>query len=551
MGQLVRLRVVPRNDTRRVENPVEGGGMERAVAAMAARITRATSPTEAQTSQLAILHALLKPRASYIAEYAPHSNLLQVVTTRGRNDRRIVAVHPGEGAVGLAFSEQRVVRDPPLIAAPLLTHRSPVGCLVLVAPQKEVTDELLTALAAQVSAAIEFARVKEEALRRTKDLQTAVAGLKSLESKRETMLGSVSHDLKNPLTTIKIYLKLLEKKKLGELTEHQRKAVLACDRNADRLLRMIDDLLLHSRLQHGKMRLDQRPFGLKAAAEEVVSQLCSTAEHAQVRLVIPPCAEAYIRGDRERVREAISNLVDHSIHRSPAGATVEVAVTSSETGLAELSVTDRGPAISEQDLEHLFDSYRRVRSHSSARAGGLSLPLVAKIAQLHGGRVEVKSDPGGVWSFRLHFPLFAAAVPDADRNQVPCPGGILLVEDDADCREVVHQVLEDAGYSVTSTATASEARSLLEKIRPAMVLLDLWLSDSDGRSVLHFIRETPSLAQTAVYIITGASDIGALTGGRGKDRIEGLFEKPLRLAKLLDTVASVVHPARSPGSLGS
>ncbi|HME90946.1 MAG TPA: response regulator, partial [Myxococcaceae bacterium] len=106
------------------------------------------------------------------------------------------------------------------------------------------------------------------------------------------------------------------------------------------------------------------------------------------------------------------------------------------------------------------------------------------------------------------------------------------------------QVLEEAGYSVASTSTASEALAILGRIRPAMVLLDLRLPDEDGRSVLHYIRETPSLADLAVYIISGASDVGSLVGGKGKDRIDGLFEKPLRLSKLLDTVATVVHPNR-------
>ncbi|HXN42476.1 MAG TPA: hybrid sensor histidine kinase/response regulator, partial [Myxococcaceae bacterium] len=85
----------------------------------------------------------------------------------------------------------------------------------------------------------------------------------------------------------------------------------------------------------------------------------------------------------------------------------------------------------------------------------------------------------------------------------------------------------------------------LAKMRPAMVLLDLMLSDGDGRSVLHFIRETPTLADVRVFVISGASDAGNLAGGKGKDRIDGLFEKPLRLQDLLGTVAAVVHPSNA------
>lgn len=141
------------------------------------------------------------------------------------------------------------------------------------------------------------------------------------------------------------------------------------------------------------------------------------------------------------------------------------------------------------------------------------------------------------------LPLFASAVSAPDFNQAaPKAGGILLVEDDVDCREVLEQVLEQEGYRVMATSGAAEARSILSHIRPAMVLLDLRLSGEDGRSVLHYIRTTESLADVVVYIISGASDVASLTSGEGPDRIDGYFEKPLKLPKLLDTVASVVRP---------
>jgi response regulator RpfG family c-di-GMP phosphodiesterase len=76
------------------------------------------------------------------------------------------------------------------------------------------------------------------------------------------------------------------------------------------------------------------------------------------------------------------------------------------------------------------------------------------------------------------------------------------------------------------------------------VLLDLRLSREDGMSVLHFIRENPSLADIAVYIISGARDLASLSAGRGIDRIDGFFEKPLQVGKVLDTVAAVVRPTR-------
>ena len=91
---------------------------------------------------------------------------------------------------------------------------------------------------------------------------------------------------------------------------------------------------------------------------------------------------------------------------------------------------------------------------------------------------------------------------------------------------------------------AHEAKAVLANIKPGLVLLDLRLRDDDGRSVLHFIREAEALREVPVYLVSGSSEVASLGAGRGKDRIEGFFEKPLQIAKLLDTVASVVRPSR-------
>ncbi len=542
------LSIVPQSrPTVRAERPPKPNEVpttERAIAAMAACITDSALTVQAQQSQLAIVQELFRARACYLVRDAPGRALLQVAAVRGRNDKRIAAAKPGRGAVGRAFSEERVIRDGPVLAAPLLTTHGVIGCLVVVSATRAFSDELLEALAAQISALTEVARLRDEAMRRNKDLQTAVSGLKSLEKNRESLLANVSHDLKNPLTTIKAYLNMLERRKLGEITDRQLKALQVCERNANRLLRMINDLLLVSRLKHGRMQLHERPFGLKDLAQEVVQSLSNSADQAGVRLVIPPCTEAYVRGDRDRIAEAIGNVVENAINHSPAGKPIDIKVSSSSSGLAVVTVTDHGQGIAEGNRERIFDPFYRARTLTGrSRSRGLGLPIAARIVQQHGGRMELSSKPGDGACFQIHLPVFAAAAL-APVEPVHAPGGgrILLVEDDADCREVLQELLEEAGYPVLATASMASAVSALAKMRPAMVLLDLMLSDGDGRSVLHFIRETRALADVRVFVISGASDVGNLAGGKGKDRIDGLFEKPLRLQDLLGTVAAVVHP---------
>jgi signal transduction histidine kinase/CheY-like chemotaxis protein len=546
LAEIVTLRPEAKKPRRsaKPQPPVEAEVAERALVEMAQHITSSAGPTEALRSQLQIIHNLLQAKACYVARFHPSRNQLHVEHVRGRYDERIIATTPEQGLVGRAFAQRAILREEETVAVPLDGPQGVSGVLAILAPRRSTSDSLLAALAGQLSAAYEVARMRDDSARRNKDLQTAIAGLKSLEQSRDELLGNVSHDLKNPLTTIKAYLAMMGREKLGAISDAQRRAVQVCDRSADRMLRMVNDLLLMSRLQAGKMQLNQRPFGLKAVAEEVLRTLTPMAEQAQVQLTLPASGEVFVRGDRERIAEAIQNLVESGIHRCEADDTVELRV-STEDGLAVLTVKDSGPGIGSEDLEHVFDPFYRPDGGTKGQGRSLGLPLVAKIVALHGGRVEASSTLGEGATFQLVLPMFAGAISTPEAAQAgPRAGGILLVEDDADCREVLQQVLEQEGYRVMSTSGAAEARSILSHIRPAMVLLDLRLSEEDGRSVLRFIRSTESLADVAVYIISGASEVSSLGAGQGLDRIDGFFEKPLQLPRLLDTVAAVVRPSR-------
>jgi signal transduction histidine kinase/ActR/RegA family two-component response regulator len=525
--------------------PLDSRLIDEAFGKLAAKISEAAGVGDTEAAALGVVHELVGSRACFISRYVADRELLQVSSVRGRNDSRIAAAVPGKGCVGRAYSEQAVVREDGVVAAPLCAGQSVAGCLAIVAPRYALPDELMMALARQVCAAADVARLRDEGARRTKDLQTAVAGLRSLEKTREELLSDVSHDLKNPLTAIKAYLEMLARPGLGTLNERQTKAVVSCQRSADRLLRMINELLLVSRLQSGKMQLADRPFGLKALAEEAAQSLASAAASAKVTLSVPASAEVFVRGDRDRVLEAVYALVENAIYQSAARGVVVVKVAAAAGGLAQLSVRDNGKGISAKELKHLFDTFHRTGAKGRRGHGGLGLALAAKVVHLHGGRVEAESKLGEGATLHLYLPMFAGAV-NAPPTDIAAPreGDILVVEDDADCRDVLQQVLEMEGYRVTSVSSARAARALLAETRPALVLLDLRLSEEDGMSVLHFVRQTPRLADVAVYIISGARDLASLTEGRGLDRIDGFFEKPLQVPRVLDTVAAVVRPTR-------
>ncbi len=538
--------------------------VELTLAEMASRVSDAAAVPEAERTQLALMSELLKPKAAFVSHFVEARGQLQVMSVRGRNDPRIAAWAPGEGVVGRAFQNGGVVREKGAISAPLVARKKPVGTLTVLDPKVNVSDELMKVLAAQLAAAWEVGRLHDETVRRTRDLETAVAGLKSIERGRDELLTHASHDLKNPLATLKAYLSMLDREKLGPVTEKQAHALEVCQRNADRLTRLINELMLLSRLKAGDMRLDEKPFGLKAVAEEVVQATSPMALQGNVQVELARGGEVFVRGDRERVMEAFSNVLEQAIYVTPAGKRVRLDVGTDDTGLARLTVIDSGPSMTQTELDHLFDSWPRSEGPRPKRFS-LGLPIAAKIIRLHGGRVNASPVGGGAsvtpigaaasakaglkavpegTRIELYLPLYAGSVAPAELTQAPKSGGILLVEDDADCREVLNEVLEQEGYRVITASSGADARAVLAHIRPALVFLDIHLADEDGRNILKLIRETPALAEVPVFVISGSSDLGSLAAGKGPDRIEGFFEKPIQLPRLLDTVASVVRPRK-------
>jgi signal transduction histidine kinase/ActR/RegA family two-component response regulator len=546
-GSTKRLRVVRSGETATVAppEPPSNARAERTLAAMAARITEARTLAESDRMQLAALQGLVEARTCFISRFDPMRGRLLVTCTRGRNDNRVAACEPGEGPVGQAFQDQDIVHEGGIAVAPLVGSEGALGCLVILDAKRLLSDELLRALSAQIVAAAEVARLRDEAVRRTKDLETAVAGLKGLERNREELLAHVSHDLKNPLTTIKTYLTMLERGTLGALEDRTQRAVEICQRNADRLLRQINDLLLVSRLDEGEMALDERPFGLKSLAQDVLEAVRPTAERAQVALKLRPSVEAFVRGNRTRLTEALLKVLENAIHNSPPHRAVDCTVQVDRSGVARVSVRDHGEGATQAELDHAFDGFYRPGSAQRARRTGaeLALPIAAKIVRLHGGQISATAHPGEGSTVVVVLPTFAA-VAAAPRAPLGRDGAILLVEDDRDCRDVLRQVLEEENYQVVPVATCRDALSALEQAKPALVLLDLRLSDGDGRAVLKHIRDTPALSEVPVYVISGASDAAQLTSEPGL-HVEGLLEKPLQLPKLLDAVASAVRPSET------
>jgi CheY-like chemotaxis protein len=331
---------------------------------------------------------------------------------------------------------------------------------------------------------------------------------------------------------------------LGPLTTRQQQAMQASSRSADRLSRLTSEMLLMTRLKSGRMTLDHRPFGLKALVEEAITLMSKGASSSGVSLVLRPASEVFVRGDRERLLDVLVHLLDRAVGQRRASDEVVLTLATLD-GAAVLALTDSGtpPFSSEPTREPTVPSEPEARERVRSPESDLGPSLPRHIARLHGGNVRVTRGPSGAETVILSLPLFAGAVgPERPVPQAVPGDGLLLVEDDDDCREVVKQLLESEGFSVTAVRDGAEAVAALAASLPAMVLLDLGLGDGDGRTVLRHIRSEDRLSRIPVFVVSGRAESAAGFEYDGPERIDGFFEKPLNLPRVLAAIRTLVGP---------
>jgi PAS domain S-box-containing protein len=235
--------------------------------------------------------------------------------------------------------------------------------------------------------------------------------LRDADRLKGELISVVSHDLRTPLTSIMGYLELVLDEAEGPLTPEQRRFLEVIERNADRLLALVNDLLLISRAEAGRLELDLAEADLVEIAAEVVEAQRPRAERVEVELkLIGEAVPAVV--DRARIAELLENLVSNAVKFTPPGGSVEVRVSRCE-GAAILEVADTGMGISVGDRNHLFERFFRGRRARKVPGLGLGLSIVKAIVNAHGGRISVESRPEQGTTFRVELALESTVPPAA------------------------------------------------------------------------------------------------------------------------------------------
>lgn len=277
------------------------------------------------------------------------------------------------------------------VAIPVSGERGILGVLELFSKQPRRMEaqllDLLSEFGMQVGSFLERKRTEEEA-----------------DRLKDHFFALVSHELRTPLTSIIGYLELLEEE-AEVLSAPSQRFLRVIDRNAKRLLRLVEDLLFVARLGSGALEIEHTPVDLERLTSDAVEAARPKALERDIALSLRVDSVPQIHGDADRLGQLLDNLIGNALKFTPRGGRVEVRLRR-EDDRAILEVEDTGPGISPADEKRLFEPFYRASSadEQAVPGTGLGLSIVKAVADSHGGRIGVESDPGHGTAFRVEFP---------------------------------------------------------------------------------------------------------------------------------------------------
>jgi PAS domain S-box-containing protein len=371
---------------------------------------------------------------------------------------------------------------------------------------------------------------------------------------KDEFLATLSHELRTPLNAILGWTQVLRMRAKGSEESQLVQGLTVIERNARAQVQLIDDLLELSRILAGQVRLDVQRVALVDVIRNAIESVQPAADAKGVRLEsVLDARRGIVSGDAARLQQIVWNLLSNAIKFTPKGGRIQVLLERVNSHI-EITVSDTGIGISAEFLPHVFGRFTQQDSTPARKYGGLGLGLAIskQLVELHGGSISAKSAGEGKGAaFIVRLPLVlvdggeerpeedaasvATALPDLHGTHV------LVVDDEADARELIRNVLESQRARVTTLASADEALEFLEASRPDVIVSDVGMAGVDGYQMMRTFREREPKGRTLPAI--------ALTAfARSEDRKRAMLAgyqahlaKPFDIAEFVLIVAALVN----------
>jgi len=413
------------------------------------------------------------------------------------------------------------------------------------------SDEKITAeIGHQLGVAIQQAELLEQTKKQSESLERAAIAADAANRAKSEFLANMSHELRTPLNAILGYTQLMNRDR--SLSPQHQKQLKTIDRAGEHLLALINDILEMSKIEAGRITLNENRFNLISMLENLESmlELKAQSKGLQLRFELAPELPPVIEADEGKLRQILINILGNAIKFTKQGWVVlRAKVEKSEPPYFQLrfEIEDTGPGIAPEEMDRLFEPFAQTKTgRESLQGTGLGLPISRKFVQKMGGDIQASSilDKGSTFSFDIGIIASDArecrdelsqrrAIALADTGKTY---RILVADDLANNRQFLVALLTSLGFEVGEAENGREALSLWSSWEPHLILMDMRMPVMDGYEATKRIKASETGRRTIVIALTAT----AFEEDCQKTLVAGcddFLRKPFREEVLLEKIA--------------